>query len=430
MRPARILPLSLLMFASAQAFGGPDLIVGSIDGASHWGQAGDIHGYSFGVTYCNIGDSPASVVDSTMSHPVLSMGMYSYDPSTMRFTMIGISHVEHQFAPLQSSACGECAPSGSFQLLGVGCSTPTGPGLMGAQGDLGPRSEVDAYYSAFAYPFTGINQNGNAIFKRLQAHESALTTPDARFFFESIVVANDEAAAGNQNNNVSWRETLVNTSSFNATPIGDTARDSAAINAWSAIDPDVLVTEYLVPGRGVVVVGSRAHDLGDGTYRYDYNVYNQNLNVGLDEFQVQLATTPSDLYFNAVDHHSTVDEDIDDSDWDASVANGRILWTPVEIANPDLRNTIRWGTMHTFSFVTEAQPMIGSVFFNADGISSSQVQAWVPETTSCAADLNGDTFVDFFDVSYLLSVRPDYNGDTSFDFFDLSEFLNDAQACP
>ena len=430
MRPIRVLPLTLVVFGSALAHGAPDLIVGSIDGANHWGQVGDIHGYSFGVTYCNIGDTPASVVDGTAEHPVLSMGMYSYDPSTMRFTMIGISHVEHQFAALPGNVCGECTPSGNFQQLGIGCSTVTSAGLMGAQGDLGPRSEVDAYYSAFSYPFTGINQNGNAIFKRLQARESALSVPDARFFFESIVVANDDANAGNQNNNVSWRETTINPVSFSAIPVGDTDRESAAINAWKAIDPGVLISERVIVNQGVVLVGSRAHDLGDGTYRYDYNVYNQNLSNGLDEFWVPLSTAPSEVFFSAVDHHSTIDENIDDSSWAFSAANAKITWTPVEVANPALRNTIRWGTMHTFSFVTNAPPVLGQVVFDGDNVLGSFVDAWVPETTSCAADLNGDTFVDFFDLSFLLSNRPDYNGDTMFDFFDLSSFLNDAQSCP
>lgn len=425
---AHLLPLLALL--STNAMGAPDLVVGSIDSTNHWGAVGDIHAYSFGVTYCNIGTSPASVVDSTMNHPVLSMGMYSYDASTMRFTMIGISHVEHQFSALQSNACAECTPSGNFQSLGVGCSTPTGAALMGAQGDLGPRSEVDAYYSAFAYPFTGINQNGNAIFKRLQARESALMTPDARFFFEAIVIANDDAGAGNQNNNVSWRETLINPSTFNATTIGDTTRESAAINAWKAIDPDVLISEREIPGRGVVILGSRVHDLGDGTYRYDYNLYNQNLNADIDMFQVPLTTTPSDGYFNAVDHHSTIDENIDDSDWVSDANNARMLWTPVEVADPDLRNTIRWGTMHSFSFVTSAPAAMGSASFNADGLGWMNIDAWVPEITSCPADLNGDTAIDFFDLSFLLDQRPDYNGDTTFDFFDLSAFLSDAQSCP
>ncbi len=49
----------------------------------------------------------------------------------------------------------------------------------------------------------------------------------------------------------------------------------------------------------------------------------------------------------------------------------------------------------------------------------------------CPADLNGDGFLDFFDIVALLGPRLDYNGDTVFDFFDIVAFLTDFQAgCP
>lgn len=50
---------------------------------------------------------------------------------------------------------------------------------------------------------------------------------------------------------------------------------------------------------------------------------------------------------------------------------------------------------------------------------------------SCAADINGDEVLDFFDVSAFLSTMVDFNGDTTFDFFDISAFLTAFSAgCP
>ncbi|MBO6514642.1 MAG: hypothetical protein JJ974_11820 [Phycisphaerales bacterium] len=50
---------------------------------------------------------------------------------------------------------------------------------------------------------------------------------------------------------------------------------------------------------------------------------------------------------------------------------------------------------------------------------------------SCAADLNDDEVLDFFDISFFLSNTVDYNNDTVFDFFDISAFLTDYGAgCP
>ena len=44
-------------------------------------------------------------------------------------------------------------------------------------------------------------------------------------------------------------------------------------------------------------------------------------------------------------------------------------------------------------------------------------------TIPCAADLNNDGSLDFFDISRFLSDMPDWNNDTTFDFFDVSAFL-------
>ncbi|MAO24730.1 MAG: hypothetical protein CMJ35_04340 [Phycisphaerae bacterium] len=58
---------------------------------------------------------------------------------------------------------------------------------------------------------------------------------------------------------------------------------------------------------------------------------------------------------------------------------------------------------------------------------SETIEQWV----ACAADLNGDGVLDFFDVSVFVTDRPDYDGDGGFDFFDLSMFLADFSAgCP
>lgn len=49
----------------------------------------------------------------------------------------------------------------------------------------------------------------------------------------------------------------------------------------------------------------------------------------------------------------------------------------------------------------------------------------------CPADLTGDGYVNFFDVSAFLQQQPDWNGDGSFNFFDVSAFLQDfAAGCP
>ena len=428
-----LLSFAAISLLAVPASAGPDLVIGSIDSSNNYGLVGGIRAYSFGVTYCNLGDTPADVVDGSGMHPVLGTSMFKYDPGTMRFTQLGVSQVMHQFASLQGTVCGTCQPGGTFQTLGVGCSNPSGPGLMGSQGDLGPRSEVDAYYSGFMYPFTGINVSGDPIFKRLQVEQTQIESAAANYFVEAVVVSPDDGTSENQNNNVGYREIGIVQSTSNATPIGDMHSQAPAIQAWQDMDPGVTLSTLELPGRGVVVVGSRAHDLGGGNYRYDYNVYNQNLSENIDSVSIPLADPAGDLFFNAVDHHSTVDEDIDDSDWTNTQNTTMIRWIAPAAEDPDLRNVIRWGTMHSFSFTTAAAPTAGLVTLRSASAQDDHfVFAMVPEVGNvCAPDLNGDTTADHFDISVLVSSQFDYNADSAFDFFDISAFLQDLVAgCP
>ena len=49
----------------------------------------------------------------------------------------------------------------------------------------------------------------------------------------------------------------------------------------------------------------------------------------------------------------------------------------------------------------------------------------------CPADLNGDSVLNYFDVSVLIQTQPDYNNDGSFNFYDVSAFIADYLAgCP
>ena len=69
--------------------------------------------------------------------------------------------------------------------------------------------------------------------------------------------------------------------------------------------------------------------------------------------------------------------------------------------------------------------------FDCDGdVDADDLAAWDAATGGCAADLNGDTGFDFFDISFLLQNQVDFNGDTGFDFFDISAFLQAGANCP
>src|SRR5678816_1570290 len=94
-------------------------------------------------------------------------------------------------------------------------------------------------------------------------------------------VTPDDAAAGNNNNNASWRPVTVGAYSngFALTLGGTTTRKQSAIRAWQVADPSVTLTNVQVDG--LYIVGSRATDNGNGTFHYEYAVYNMNSDRGV-----------------------------------------------------------------------------------------------------------------------------------------------------
>lgn len=457
----RISAIAALAASCGVAAAVPDVVCGTLDDVNHYGAIGGVRAYAVGTTACNAGDVNLNWIDGSINHPVISCTIYKLKDG--RLEQLGVTFVKHSFASLQGNACGfGCGSGGTFQALGPGCSDPYGAGLNGGQSGLGPRSEINAFNGDFVYPFTTINQSGNAIFKRIQVPAAEMPDSSAQFFVEGQYVIKDEIQANGQPyidddpsspwfgrpvnwNNTSYERLNVQGSGA-ANTTGATFRGRAAIYAWQdhgngTNNPDnsVEVVEVPVPNEGLLHVACKVTDLGDGTYRYDYAVHNQNSDLNVGSFSVPAAGSISDHYFNDVDHHDGPDGLISGDDWAPVEGANSITWsTDAFIGNPNA-NAIRWGTMYNFSFVSDAAPVDGEVtvgMWKAPGMQlTADVQ--VPGGTACEADLTGDDVLDFFDVSAFLNAFnaqdsiADFTGDGVFDFFDVSAFLNAFNAgCP
>ena len=111
----------------------------------------------------------------------------------------------------------------------------------------------------FPYPPTNGSMTGNAIYKRLQVHNTdldpALENIGALYFVEGQYVTLDDATAGNNSNNASYRHgagrIVVLQLSFSSPPPvtgSQTQREKAGIQAWQATDPAVVTeTDVFVP---------------------------------------------------------------------------------------------------------------------------------------------------------------------------------------
>ena len=457
----RISAIAALAASCGVAAAVPDVICGTLDDVNHYGTTGDIRAYSVGTTACNAGDVNLDWYDGAPNHPVISCTIYKLKDG--RLEQLGVTFVKHSFASLQGNACGfGCGSGGTFRELGPGCSDPYGAGLNGSQARLGPRSEINAFNGQFVYPFTTINQSGNTIFKRIQVPMAEMPDTSAQFFVEGQYVIKDEIQPDGTPyidddpnsewfgrpvnwNNASYERMTVS-SSGSAGTTGSTYRGRAAIYAWqdhglgtNTPDPSVEVVEVHVPGEGLLHVASKVTDLGDGTYRYDYAVHNQNSDLNVGSFSVPNASNTSGHYFSDVDYHDGPDALISGDDWVPQEGANGISWACEPFASNVNANAIRWGTMYNYSFVTDAAPTDGEVTLGMWKSPDIQLTAsvQVPSADICAADLTGDNVLDFFDVSAFLNAFnaqdsiADFDDNGVYDFFDVSAFLNAFNAgCP
>ena len=192
---------------AGEASTGPDVLVGRLAGEASYGGEEGVSAFSFGFSVCNLGDAPVEYVAFTNEHPIITHNLYRL--SDGRFEQIGMSWVFHEFAALAFDSCNAgCLNPGTLQLLGTGCSTPNSASIAGVASILSPRSLIDAHTGDFPYSYSGVCEVCGPLDRRLQVHDSDLDPAlnvGALYFVEGQVVAPDDSAAGNQNNNASYR---------------------------------------------------------------------------------------------------------------------------------------------------------------------------------------------------------------------------------
>lgn len=359
--------LSLACASPARA-NGPDIIVGEIailNSINRYGPSNGISAYSFATTSCNIGDMEAAWYATTPDHPVIVQNLYRLKAG--RLEQIGLAWLKHGFATLNENypGCGTCQDTNG-ETLGVGCSDTYDASLNGAQGLLGPRSLVNASSGQFPYPFTAPPIQP-VIGRRIQVKNfelDPLKNPGALYFLEASYISAQESIFNNAANNASWRRVTVTTdqSGYRLTPAGPTVRQQPAIFAWQANDPDVQIQQVSVendggPGYfGYFWVAAKATYLGNCNWRYDYAVENLNSHQSCGAFSVSLPSgiPVSHAGTTQVRYHSG--EPYINFSWDIAYSPTEITWQTYPISVLPNANALRFGTMYTFRFETQAPP--------------------------------------------------------------------------
>ena len=387
---------------------GPDVTFQNVNGIAHYTAVGGVVAYALGTDTCNIGAQ--DLLWTSGGTPGIGFNMYRVHDG--RIMQLGQSWAKIACcAAAHNGGCGSCNNNGG-SVLGAGCRDVYGASYNGGHSGLRPRSKINAWTGQFSGTIDGPT---GSIDRRLQvqvADLSPTTYPGAQYFVEGVYVADDEAPEQKMNNASYSRVTVSGT---NLAVSGATQSTIPAIYAWrdhglgaNTPDPSVIIQDVDVPDEGRFVVGHKVSDNGDGTWRYEYAVFNLNSDRSGGSFSVPVGegVTVSNVGFHDVPYHSG--EPYDNTDWAAAVGSGSVSWTsPQSFEQNANSNALRWGTMYNFWFDADAAPAEAQAtlgLFRPGTPDAVTLSVGAPAGGgSCPADWDGDGAVNSGDISAFLT---------------------------
>jgi hypothetical protein len=263
--------------------------------------------------------------------------------------------------------------------LGSGCSDPYSAGLN-AGPNLGSRAWINPFTGFFPRGDSGTPPNNhsghthNGVSHRILVEVNDLNTtlnPGATYFAEAQYVTKHEydwcqqhPGQCNMYNNASYRRYNVSgTTNFTFSAAASTVRTQPAIMAWTGatvtqIQPD--------PGNdGIAFVAYKVTNIGENLWHYEYAIYNQNLDRGIQSFQVPNGCGIGffNIGFHAPPQHPGWADDgtlgntgFSSAPWSPNITSGALTWSTETFAQNQNANAIRWGTMYNFRFDSYRPP--------------------------------------------------------------------------
>ncbi len=367
---AAILSLDAQAQTPCQGSTGPDVIVGDIQDVANYASLNGVEALALGTYSCNQGTQTLSWISNNNLHPVIGGNLYKYKVvnGSGRFEHLGMSWLKHGFFALSNNLCCTGCQATSGSSLGIRCADPYTAARNGSQSGAGPKWQVNASTGVFTYPPANPAFSGSTA-RRLQVKITDLEASSAsvRYFGEAQYVTQDDAAAGNDNNNASYRELTVTGSgtawTFSLTAGQTTQREKPAILAWQAIDPTVQVQNIDTDGR--LILAWKVTETTPGTWHYEYALQNLNSDRSVRAFSLPVGGAMlTNLGFHDVDYHSG--DGIGNvttlgTDWAVTNTAGTLAWATDTFAVNQNANALRWGTLYNFRFDANVPPTSGSI---------------------------------------------------------------------
>jgi hypothetical protein len=420
---------------------GPDVILHDIPSVLTFGPIGGTWAYILGGGTCNIGTQNHEWQSS--GSPGLAMNAYRLFDG--RLEQIGQGFPKHACCVVNGPGCTGLTCQAGGTGLRVGCRDVYGASFNSNQARLGPRSGINAFTGQFTALPGG---TGDAIFRRMQIAQADMepaTYPGALFFVEGVFVGTGDATAANWLNNATYqRATFTN---FQLALVPNSLNPMIpAIFAWrdhgngpNAPDLDVKLINVDVPSEGRFIAGAKARDNGDGTWRYDYAIYNLNSDRSGGSFTVPVPTgvVVSNVGFHDVNYHSG--EPYANTDWTVTPTSEGLTWSSPQTFEQNANsNALRWGTMYNFWFTADAAPAEAGVqatlgLFKPHTPQSVAFNVSGPGVQPCPADIEGSNGVVNIDDLLLVLNNwgapdpgnpADVDGDGDVDIDDLLAVIN------
>ena len=389
---------------------GPDVIVGELLDFVQY-ETGEVNGFvglALGTDACNKGtENTAWIALPSNNHPFIPQNLYRLSggaDNTERFEQLGQSWGKHAFAAASSNTCGFGCNGVGGDHLGSGCSDAYGAGLNGWQDGIGSRAWVNPFNGSFPAGNTSNDHTGHVhdvtSHRMLVAVDDLNTSlnPGATYFAEANYIVPDEGiwcqshpTECNMYNNASYKQFTVTgiNQPFSFNPAGPTVREQPAIMAWAATGATVQQVEPDPGNDGIFFVGYKVTGPNNGVWHYEYAIYNQNLDRGIQSFGIDFGAVPpptlTNVGFHAPPQHpgfahdGTVgDAGYSSTPWDVAQSLNTIGWSTETFQQNPNANAIRFSTLYNFRFDANEPPSSRTAtinFFKTGSQISVQVAA-------------------------------------------------------
>ena len=427
---------------------GPDVLVGDLSSLQQFGSSGTQVGLAVATDSCNFG-----TVDLNWNplpnndHPIIPQNMYRMSGGTNndeRFEQVGQSNVKHAFFANSQNLCNLGCNGVNGDRLGSGCSDPYSA-TLNAGPNLGSRAWINPFTGAFpsggtSGAYVANNHTGHAhtgTSHRILTEIADLApsqNPGATYYVESQYITPHEYAwcqanptQCNMYNNASYRRFNVAGAgnAFTFSPAATTERTKPAIMAWTGatvmqFSPD--------PGNdGIGFVAYKVTSPSAGVWRYEYAVYNQNIDRAIQMFSIPLGSsaTVSNTGFHAPPQHpgwafNGTDGDAGYSSvpWTPTQSAVSLSWTTETLAQNPNANAIRWGTLYNFRFESNRPPQAvnATIGFFKTGLPITVAVSGPSSAASVNVTVAGRVTTTFRGVSHAKVILTDSQGVSRTDY--------------